>query len=161
MLFFITFSSLKNSLERSGCEIHLDDTKGTMTINGSQKQIEELKDETKIIVGGFVERSLAQSKFSMLKTDKGISYAKSLLSTEKPTVEISVNDRGSVMLHGLDETKVQHAYTILEDAICEYNLPESKTVSYFLLFQRFRGLTRQCTMPKTWLINNVSLFLRV
>ena len=129
-------------MERSGCEIHLDDTKGIITMNGSQKQIQELKDQTKIIVGGFVERSLTQSKFSMLKTDKGISYATSLLSTEKSTVEISVNERGRVMLYGLDETKVQHAYTILEDAICEYNLPESKTVSYFLLFQRFRALTR-------------------
>ena len=102
-------------------------------MNGSQKHTKELKNQIKIIVGGFVERLLTQTEFSMLKTDNGLSYAKSLLLTEKSTVEISVNDRGSVMLYGLDETKVRHAYTILEDAICEYKLPESKSSSSFLL----------------------------
>ena len=120
-------------MEQSGCEIQMEDKKGIINVNGSQQQIQELQDRIQLIVGGFGERSLTQTKFSMLKTDDGLSYAKSLLSTEKSTVEISVNDRGSVMLYGLDETKVQHAYTILEDAICEYKLPESKSSGSFLL----------------------------
>ena len=131
--FSLLVSRLKNSLQQGGCEIQMDDKKGIIKVNGSQQQIQELQDRIQLIVGGFGERSLTQTKFSMLKTDDGLSYAKSLLLTEKSTVEISVNDRGSVMLYGLDETKVQHACTILENAICEYKLPESKSSGSFLL----------------------------
>ena len=126
-MLFLSFPRLKSSLERSGCEIKMDDTKGRITVKSSQEKIQQLKNEIQIIVGGFGEHSLTESKFSLLKTDKGLSHAKSLLSTENSTVEILVNDQGSVMMYDLDETKVQQAYKTLENAICDYKLPQSKS----------------------------------
>ena len=110
----------------------MDDTKGRITVKGSQEKIQQLKNEIQIIVGGFGERSLTQSKFSLLKTDKGLSHARSLLSSENSTVEILVNDQGSVMMYDLDETNVQKAYKTLENAICDYKLPQSKSSISFI-----------------------------
>lgn len=135
-------------MERSGCEIEMDDTNGKITAKGSQEQIQELKNQTQIIVGGFGERPLTQSKYSILKTEKGLSHAKSLLSTENSTVEILVNDRGSVTMYGLDETKVQQASKTLDNGICEYKLPQSKSSISFMLVPILDN-TRQCT----WFVN--------
>lgn len=73
MFLFIIFR-LENSLKGDGCEIHLDETKGRITVKGSQAQIQNLKVETQDFVDGIDENSLNQSKFSLLKTNEGLSY---------------------------------------------------------------------------------------
>ena len=129
MLLFIIFS-LKYSLKRDGCEIRLDDKKGKITANGSPTQLQKLKVETQDIVGHFGERSLNQRKFSLLKTPKGLSEVKSLLPTENMSVEILVNDQGSIMLCGMNTTQVEQVYNTIENAIGEMKLPPSKSAIF-------------------------------
>ena len=130
MLFFIIIFSLEYSLKRDGCEIRLDDTKGRITANGCPTQLQRLKVETQEIVGHFGERSLNQRKFSLLKTPKGLSEVKSLLPTENMSVQILVNDQGSIMLYGMKETQVEQAYNTIENAIGELKLPPSKSAIF-------------------------------
>ncbi|CAB3996938.1 poly [ADP-ribose] polymerase 14-like, partial [Paramuricea clavata] len=115
---------LETSLKRGGCEIQLDDTKGRIIVKGSQTQIQKLKNETQDIIGHFGERLLKQSKFSLLKIPKGLSHVKTLFPTENLIVEVLINDQGNVMLYGMDQTQVQQAYNMIENAIGEMKLPQ-------------------------------------
>ena len=96
-------------------------------MKGSQTQIQKLKNETQDIIGHFGERLLKQSKFSLLKTSKGLSHVKTLFPTENLMVEVLINDQGNVMLYGMDQTQVQQAYNMIENAIGEMKLPQSKS----------------------------------